>query len=145
MAMIHVLKRTNTEVILKCYRTDAAGGSIDILLNGAEVTGANEVFTDGVCQLNIKSIYWGCKKDKQLDITRIVPEDPSGIHSHYYLLNTGVHVYEHFVDNAYSTKGIRLTGDGPFHCILVLGKNGWKTKIETAEFGAYDDPTQVGQ
>lgn len=145
MAAIHVIKRTNTEVILKCYKTDSTGGTIDILLNSAEVTGANEVFTDGECKLTIKALYWGCKKDKQLDVTRIVPEDPTGVHSHYYLLNTGAYEYKGFVDNAYSTKGIRLQGDGPFHCMLVLGKNGWKTKIEMAEFGPYDDPNQLGQ
>lgn len=145
MAAIHVLKRTNAEVILKCYKTDSTGGTIDITLAGTEVTADSEVFTEGECKLTIKSIYWGCKKDKQLDITRIVPEDATGVHSHYYLINTGYYVYEHFVDNAYSTKGIRLVGDGPFHCILVLGKTGWKSKIETAEFSVYDNPNQLGQ
>jgi hypothetical protein len=145
MSQIHVLKRTNTEVILKCYGTEAQGATIDILLDSADVTGTNEVFTEGTCSLTIKAVYWGCKKDKHLDITRIVPAAPTGVHSHYFLLNAGYYEYKGFVDNTYSTSGIRLVGDGLFHCILILGKNGWKTKIEMAEFGAYDDPTQVGQ
>jgi hypothetical protein len=155
MALIHSIKRTNTEAVLKTYRTEANGGTIDIDPAAWYITGSNEVYTAGQCGLTIKAIYWGAKKDKQVDITRVVPTsaqfvgdlewDVSGIHSHYYLINAGYYEYKGFVDNTYATKPIRIIGDGPFHVTLVLGKIGWKTKIEIDQFGAYDDPTQVGQ
>jgi hypothetical protein len=154
MAQIHLIKRTNTEVVLKTYSTAAGGATIDVIPSEWYITGPNEEYTEGKCSLSIKAIYWGCKKDKQLDITRIVPTTPqfpgdlewdaSGVHSHYYLLNAGHYDYQGFVDNTYASKPIRLIGDGPFHCIIVLGKNGWKTKLEPDQFAAYDDPTQVG-
>jgi hypothetical protein len=155
MALIHSIKRTNTEAVLKTYITASNGGTIDIDPTAYYLTGPNEVHVPGVSAVTIKAIYWGCKKDKQLDITRVVPTTPqfeddhewdaSGIHSHYYLLNAGFYEYKGFVDNTYATKPIRLIGDGPFHCTLVLGKTGWKTKIEIDQFGAYDDPTKLGE
>ena len=93
--------------------------------------------------MSIKAIYWGAKKDKQIDITRIVPEDPSGVHSHYYLLNAGSYQYQGFVDEVYGEKAIRIIGDGPFHVMLVLGKKGWKTKIQPEQFGQYDNPNEI--
>lgn len=155
MARIHSIKRTNTEVVLKVYVTDSSGGTVDLDPTASYITGPNEIYTANSCSLVIKGLFWGCKKDKQLDITRVVPTSPqfpsdtewdaAGVHSHYYLINAGSYDYKGFVDNTYSTKPIRLIGDGPFHCILVLGKNGWKTKLEPDQFGAYDDPTQVGR
>jgi hypothetical protein len=155
MAAIHSIKRTNTEAVLKCYRTDANGATIDIDPTAYYITGANEVYNPATCGLTIKAIYWGAKKDKQIDITRVVPTTPqfdgdhewdaSGVHSHYYLINSGYYEYKGFVDNTYARKPIRIVGDGPFHVTLVLGKIGWKTKIEIDQFGAYDDPNVVGQ
>jgi hypothetical protein len=41
-------------------------------------------------------------------------------------------------------KDLRLTFDGPGHCIIQLRKEGWATKIEPASFGSYDNPNVVG-
>lgn len=155
MSQVHVIKRTNTEVVLKCYTTNPSGSTIDIALDSNLITGSNEVYTSGKSLLSVKALYWGTKSGKHIDITRIVPTtdpgggdtewDPSGIHSHYYLMEAGSYEYKGFVDNVYSRFPIRMIGDGQFHCIMVLGKIGWKTKIEIDQFGAYDDPNQTGQ
>lgn len=120
MAEIHYLKRSHNEAVLKCYKTDANGGTINVALSSLVSSG--ETFDSNTAVVTIKEIYWGAKKDKQIDITRVVPEDPSGVHGHYYLLGTGSYDYVGFVDDTYSNKDIRIIGDGPFHVIIKLGK-----------------------
>lgn len=120
MAEIHVLKNTEHEAVLKCYKTDSNGGTINIAL--ADLALDHETFDANTAEVTIQEIYWGAKKDKQIDITRVVPEDPSGVHGHYYLLNAGSYDYNGFVDDTYASKDIRIIGDGPFHAILKLKK-----------------------
>ena len=126
MAAIHYLKKSHNEAIVKCYKTDSAGGTIDVLLSDLAAEG--ETFNANTAVVTIKEIFWGAKKDKQLDLTRIVPEDPSGVHSHYYFINAGAHEFKGFTDNTYSNKNIRIIGDGPFHMILKLTKVSGYTK-----------------
>ena len=120
MAEIHVLKNSEHEAVLKCYKTDSNGGTIDILL--ADLALPNETFDASIAKVSIQEIYWGAKKDKQIDITRVVPDDPNGVHGHYYLLNAGSYDFNGFVDDTYGSKDIRIVGDGPFHVILKLKK-----------------------
>lgn len=92
----------------------------------------------------INSIWWGLKVGKQLDISRIINTTGPILHGHYYLVNAGFYDYPDFSDRTYGNKDIRLTFDGPGHCIIQLRKEGWVTKIEPASFGSYDDPNTVG-
>lgn len=157
MSTRHILKNTETEFVVKCYITDPAGGTIDISLENY-LTKSTQVYVaptsvpdesaDGFYEYSgshvfITGIWWGLKKDKQLDITRIITA-PSTVHNHYYLLNAGYYDFTSFADRIYANKDIRLIFDGPGHCILRLRKAGWAPKVEDASFGAYDDPTQVG-
>lgn len=144
MAEKHIVKLTENEVVVKCYVTASSGGIINLSLQN-DFTRANEVFSQENSKVAIRNIYWGLKLNKQLDISRIVPTDPSGVHGHYYLSGAGCYEFASFADNIYGDKDIRLTFDGPGHCFLVLGKTGWLNKIETSEFSIYDDITQVGQ
>lgn len=157
MSKIHVLKNSETEAVIKVYTVESAGESIDISLQTwlttskqTYVTGANDSpETDGHfaqytgSHVFITGIWWGLKKDKQLDITRIVG---ASVHSHYYLLNTGQYEFDHhgFADRIYADRDLRLTFDGPGHCILKLRKIGWLPKVETAVFGSYDNESVVG-
>lgn len=120
MAEVHYLKRSRNEAVLKCYKTASNGGTIDIPLSTLAADG--ETFDANTAVVTIREIFWGAKKDKQIDITRIVPEDPSGVHGHYYLLGAGSYNFVGFVDNTYENKDIRIIGDGPFHVIIKLGK-----------------------
>ncbi len=72
--------------------------------------------------------------------------NPTGpvLQGHYYLVNAGFYDYPDFADRIYSNRDIRLTFDGPGHCIIQLRKEGWASKIETAKFGSYDDINVVG-
>jgi len=160
MSKIHVLKNSETEAVLKVYTTEQSGESIDISLQTwlttskqVYVTGANDSSEiDGHfaqytgSHVFITGIWWGLKKDKQLDITRIIDPVTPVLHSHYYLLNAGQYEFDHhgFTDRIYANKDLRLTFDGPGHCILKMRKIGWNPKVETAVFGPYDNETAVG-
>ena len=162
MALKHIIKHTETEIVLKCYVTDSGGGTVDLsLLN--EMTKATQDFIVPVSVPNesgdggigpfvdytgsrvyITGLWWGLKKDKQLDITRIINPVGPVLHGHYYLIGAGFYEFGDFSDRVYANKDLRLVFDGPGHCIIRLRKEGWAPKIETAQFSIYDDVTQVG-
>jgi hypothetical protein len=159
MALKHIIKHTETEIVLKCYITDNGGGTVDISVQ-TDCTKASQVYvtptsipdestTGGFfdytgSRVYITGLWWGLKKDKQLDITRIVNPTGPVLHGHYYLTNSGFYDYKDFSDRVYANRDIRLIFDGPGHCIIRLRKEGWNPKVETAVFGPYDDETAVG-
>ena len=158
MALKHILKNTETEIVFKCYITDSAGGNIDISVQN-DCTKASQVYVtpdsipdesaDGFwdytgSRVYITGLYWGLKKDKQLDITRIIDPVAPTLHGHYYLIGSGAYDYKDFSDRVYANRDIRLIFDGPGHCIIRLRKEGWAPKVETAQFGVYDNPNVVG-
>ena len=160
MSKIHILKNSETEAVVKVYTTEPSGESIDIDLE-TWLTTSKQVYVAGAndsseidghfaqytgSHVFITGIWWGLKKDKQLDITRIINPTGPVLHSHYYLINGGQYEFDHhgFADRIYAHMDFRLTFDGPGHCILKLRKMGWNPKVETAQFGALDDETVVG-
>lgn len=158
MALKHIIKHTETEIVLKCYITDSAGGNIDISVQN-DCTKATQVYVapdsipdesnDGFfnytgSRVYITGLWWGLKKDKQLDITRIINPTGPVLHGHYYLINAGVYDYKDFSDRVYANRDIRLIFDGPGHCIIRLRKEGWAPKVETANYSIYDDVNAVG-
>ena len=125
MANKHTLKLTDTEAVLKCYVTDAAGGNVDISL-ADDLTASGQTFSNVNVEVTISEIYWGIKAGKQLDLTRLLTPANGEVHSHYYLINAGSYNFQGFVDDVYGSKDIRLVFDGPGHCILKLRKtSGW--------------------
>jgi len=160
MSKIHVLKNSETEAVLKVYTVESSGESIDISLetwltttkqvyvagavDSSEIDGHYGLYTGS--HVYVTGIWWGLKKDKQLDITRIVDPVAPSLHSHYYLINAGQYEFDHhgFADRIYAHKDFRLIFDGPGHCILKLRKIGWVPKVETAVFGPYDNQSVVG-
>ena len=159
MARKHILKKTETEVVIKCYIVDSAGGDIVISVQNDCTKSDTQIYVaptsipdetnDGFfnytgSRIYITGLWWGLKKDKQLDITRIIDPVTPTLHSHYYLINSGSYDYKEFSDRVYANHDIRLTFDGPGHCIIRLRKEGWAPKVENAQFGQYDNPTVVG-
>lgn len=159
MAKIHILKNSETEAVVKVYTTESAGETIDLDLetvlttskqvyvagagDGAETDGHFAQYTGS--HVFITGIWWGLKKDKQLDITRLAADGVT-THAHYYLINAGQYEFDHhgFADRIYADRDLRFIFDGPGHCIIKLRKIGWTPKVETAVFGIYDNQTQVG-
>lgn len=163
MALKHIIKNTETEIIFKCYITATGGGTIDISLEN-DCTKSTQVYVTPTSipdetggeffdytgsRVYITGLWWGCKAGKQLDITRILDTtpNPDTVHGHYYLDGSGSYDYSSngFSDRVYANRDIRLTFDGEGHCIIRLRKEGWVTKVEPATFGSYDDPTLVGE
>ncbi len=126
MAAIHYLKKSHNEAVVKCYKTDVNGGTTDISLSS--LAAEDETFDANNAVVTIREIFWGTKNNKQLDLTRIVPEDPSGVHGHYYFMGSGSHEFGGFTDNTYAEKDIRIIADGAFHMILKLTKVSGYTK-----------------
>ena len=162
MALKHIIKHTETEIVFKCYITATGGGSIDLSLEN-DMTKSTQVYvaptsipveTDGHfaeytgSRVYITGLWWGTKSGKQLDITRIIDTtpNPDTVHGHYYLNGTGFFDWQTsgFSDRTYANKDLRLTFDGEGHCIVRLRKEGWNPKVETAQFSIYDNTTEVG-
>lgn len=125
MAQVHVLKKTENEVVLKCYINEAGGGVITIPLNGEYIKLDNETFVLNQSLVTIRELFWGAKKDKQIDLTRVANTAANTVHGHYYLLNSGSYDFDGFVDNTYANSSIRIIADGSFHLIMKLGKQGY--------------------
>lgn len=117
MANVHYLKRSKGEAVLKIYSTESSGETIDVDL--ADLATPDQTFNANNAVVTFKEIYWGAKKDKQIDVTRA---DNGGFHGHYYLLNSGSYDFNGFVDDVYPAGNIRVISDGPFHVILKLNK-----------------------
>ena len=124
MSQIHFLKNTEHEAVVKCYQTESNGATITVVL--ADLALDHETFDANTAEVTIQEIYWGAKKDKQIDISRLLTpatqNDPAVVHGHYYLLNAGSYDYNGFVDDVYADKDIVINADGPFHVILKLKK-----------------------
>ena len=119
MSEIHYLKRAKGEAVVKCYKTDSQGGTIDIDI--ADLAADDETFDANSAIVTIKEVYWGAKKDKQIDISR-KERGGSDLHGHYYLIGAGSYDYNGFVDDVYSDRDIRIVIDGEGHVILKLNK-----------------------
>lgn len=160
MSTKHVLKHSETEIVFKCYITDSAGGIVDLSVQN-EMTKSTQVYVPPTSVPNelgpiggffeytgsrvfITGLWWGLKVGKQLDISRIIDPVAPTLHGHYYLVNAGAYEYNDFSDRIYANRDIRLTFDGPGHCIIRLRKEGWAPKVENAYFGQYDNPGVVG-
>ena len=126
MSNIHVLKKTHNEVVLRIYMTSASGGMVSANLDSSYILTNDETFVGAESEVTFREIFWGAKKDKQIDITRVLNHGANTVHGHYYLINGGHYKFDGFVDNVYSNNDIRVTGDGPFHAILKLGKSGFR-------------------
>lgn len=158
MSLKHIIKHTETEIVLKCYITDSAGGEVDISVQN-DCTKSTQVYVTGTndsseidghfatyfgSRVYITGIWWGIKSGKQLDVTRIVNTVGPVLHGHYYLLGADHYDFTDFSDRVYANRDIRLIFDGPGHCILRLRKEGWNPKVETTVFGPYDNESVVG-
>lgn len=161
MALKHIIKHTETEIVFKCYVVASEGGTIDLSLEN-DMTKSTQVYVtpDSIpneasgggffnytgSRVYITGLWWGMKQNKQLDITRLVDPITPTLHNHYYFVGAGNYDFAgaDFSDRVYANKDIRLIFDGPGHCIIRLRKEGWNPKVETAQFGQYDNVNAVG-
>jgi hypothetical protein len=119
MANIHYLKRSHNEAVVKIYTTESAGETIE--LDIANLVADGETFDANTASVTVTEIFWGAKKDKQIDVSR-KDRGGSDVHGHYYLIGSGSYKYDGFVDNVYSDRNIQVLLDGPGHVLLKLTK-----------------------
>ena len=119
MANIHYFKITRGEAVIQVYETNSAGGSHEIDI--ANLVTPDETFDASTADVCVKEIFWGAKKDKQIDISR-KERGGTDVHGHYYFLGAGSYNYDGFVDNSYSERNILVTLDGPGHVIIRVNK-----------------------
>lgn len=160
MALKHVIKHTDTEIVFKCYMVDGGGGNVDLSLENDMTKTATQsyvvpasvpdetgggFFEYSGSHVTITGIWWGAPANKKLDITRILSTGPDVVHGHYFLKDNGFYDFTAtggtFADRVYANKDIRLAFDGPGHCIIRLRKAGWATKVRYAELGSEGEPT----
>lgn len=126
MANIHYLKRAIGEAVVKIYTTESAGETVE--LDIANLGNGDETFDANNAIVTIKEIYWGAKKDKQIDISR-KERGGSDVHGHYYFIGAGSYDFDGFVDDVYPERNIQVLIDGPGHVILKLNKTAGYTQI----------------
>ena len=119
MANIHYLKKSHGEAVVKIYTTESAGQTIE--LDIANLASDDETFDANNAIVTIKEIFWGAKKDKQIDISR-KERGGSDVHGHYYFTGAGSYDFDGFVDDVYSGRNIQVLLDGPGHVLLKLNK-----------------------
>ena len=119
MANIHYLKRAAGEAVVKIYTTQSAGATIE--LDIANLVAENETFDANTAHVAIREIYWGAKKDKQIDISR-KQRGGSDVHGHYYFTDSGSYDFTGFVDDVYAGRNFQILLDGPGHVLLKLIK-----------------------
>jgi hypothetical protein len=137
------VKNTNQEVIIHFDTVAAETGTIALNTLGA----ATQTLTPGgTPTVNIVKFFSTGELGAGLRITRnsgaknIIACAPEN--APFLDLNSNG-----FSDTTYNTTDIQVTNDvaKPVTGYLVLRKvSGWDTNVETAWYGAYDDPTVVG-
>lgn len=119
MANIHYLKRSHNEAVVKIYTTQSAGETIELDIQYLVADG--ETFDANTASVTITEVFWGAKKDKQIDISR-KDRGGSDVHGHYYFTGAGSYKYDGFVDDVYSDRNFQVLLDGPGHVLMKLTK-----------------------
>ena len=136
-----VLKSTDAEVVVKVAGTD---GSATISL-ATDTPAANQVVDGSTQTVNITGLSWTGAANSQIQIVRnsvivatVIGETAAQFDFAGQMMTP---------DTTQNTKDLVVTISGAqAECWIRLKKiGGYKSKIETAIFGSYDDPTAVGE
>lgn len=136
---LSVLKNTNQETVVKVSGVGSETIDLQTLIVAAtqEVSGSTQV-------VNIAGIEYTGLTGSTITIVRnsetVVSIAAEGHDYVSYAAGAG------FVESTQNTSDITVTiGTANAQCYLTLRKvSGYATKVETATYGAYDDPTRVG-
>lgn len=138
-----ILKKTHQEVVVKVWPEGAdQAGDNTVVLADLAATG-QEVDSENDQVVNIAGVTWLGAPDGIITITRnsvVVMTLPcTGANEMDF---TGQDLPPDTVQN---TQDIEVTFSGVGQVYLKLRKaSGYKTQVENATYGSYDDPTRVG-
>ena len=141
--LTYIIKNTNQETVVKVDAVANASGTIAL----TDLTAGTQALTvGGTPAVNIvKAIFTG-ELGSAIRITRNGENILACAPEHAPILDLNSNG---ITENRQNTSNIVIIKEGtdniPVTGYLVLRKvAGWSTKVENEQFGAYDDPTQVG-
>lgn len=132
-----ILRKTPQKVAVKA----AGSGVTETITLATDLLASTEVVS-GTPTVDIQAIYWTGAAAGVATITRnsVVIATLSGAHSGSLDFTSA-----EFRDSVGNTSDIVVTTTGQMEVWLKLRKvTGYASKIETAQFGSYDDTTAVG-
>lgn len=133
-----LIKNTNTQAVLKVYRDTAGTETITL----ASLALASEEIS-GTPTVNIRGIMFGMTPTSNVVVQRDVSGTPKG---KIYLCSTGYVDFagNGYADNTYNDRNIQIVFSAEGTVIIDLAKvNGYKTRLQPAEFSVYDNPTST--
>lgn len=138
MAVIKtILKKAKHEVVVKLTNdTGTASSTFDLDVDALLST---EVI-EGTVKVNIVEIHWAGLANSSFTLTRnsVKIFGANGSDADQF-------IFSGFVDGVENTSDIVASLTGEIYVYIVLRKNsGFESKIETAQFGSYDDNTARG-
>lgn len=132
-----ILKKTPQKVAVKIH----GSGVTETITLATDLLHASEV-VDGTPTVNVVGIHWTGAADGVATITR------NDVRIATLLGATGGELLfadAEFVDSVENTSNIAVATTNQMEVWLLLRKqSGYTSKIETAQFGSYDNPAVVG-
>lgn len=131
-----ILKKAKHEVVVKFSNT--AGTASETFDLDVDALLSTEVI-EGTVKVNMTEVSWSGAAGSSFTLTR----------NSVQIFAAGEHpatiIFSGYVDGINNTSDIVASLTGNVHVYLTLRKNsGFETKIETAQFGPYDDPNARG-
>jgi len=133
-----VLKKAKHEVVVK-FANDTGNNQTSTFDLDVDALLSTEVI-EGTVKVNIVEIHWAGQANSHFHIERnnVKIFGATGSDADQF-------IFSGFVDGIQNSFDITVSMNGEIYLYIVLRKNsGFETKIETAQFGSYDDPTVRG-
>lgn len=139
MAVIKtILKKAKHEVVVK-FTNDTGSAQTSTFDLDVDALLSTEVI-EGTVKVNIIEIHWAGQAGSSFYIERnsVKIFGASGSDADQF-------IFSGFVDGIQNSADLTVSMTGEIYLYIVLRKNsGFETKLETAQFGSYDDPTVRG-
>ena len=139
MAVIKtILKKAKHEVVVK-FQNDSGTNQTSSFDLDVDALLSTEV-VEGTVKVNIIEIHWAGLASSHFHLERNSVKIFAAQGS-----DADQFIFSGFVDGVQNTSDLTISMNGEIYVYVVLRKNsGFESKIETAEFGSYDDNTARG-
>ena len=133
-----ILKKAKHEVVVK-FSNDTGSAQTSTFDLDVDALLSTEVI-EGTVKVNLVELTWSGLSGSTFTLTRNSVKIFSAVGD-----NPDQFIFSGFVDGQENTSDIGISMSGEIYLYLTLRKNsGFETKIETAQFGSYDDTTARG-
>ena len=133
-----ILKKAKHEVVVK-FANDTGSAQTSTFDLDVDALLSTEVL-EGTVKVNIVELTWSGLSGSTFTLTRNSVKIFSAVGD-----NPDQFIFSGFVDGQENLSDIVCSMSGEIYLYLTLRKNsGFETKIETAQFGSYDDTTARG-